>query len=190
MTPTTQNPLLSERFEEALGFAAKLHVRQIRKGSGIPYISHLLSVAALVMEDHGSEDEVIAALLHDAVEDQGGFETREKILQKFGPEVCALVDAVTDSEGSPKPPWQERKERLLRQMENASEGAMRICTADKLHNVRTLVADVKRRGDEAWEPFQKDRDENVWFFTAFVETIKKRFSSPMLDELQSLIEQL
>ncbi len=186
-TPTQ----LGHLFDQALSFAVDLHRDQKRKGSGAPYVSHLLSVAALVMEDRGTEEEVIAALLHDAIEDQGGVETRNRIFEEFGEEVCELVEAVTDTEGSPKPPWKDRKNRLLKQMQKAPEGALRIATADKLHNVRALVSDIKTRGEEkAWGVFQKGRDDQVWFFTSFIEIVEKRFQSPMLNELKELVKQL
>jgi (p)ppGpp synthase/HD superfamily hydrolase len=138
----THSPLLTVRFESALIYANQLHTFQVRKGSGIPYISHLLSVAALVLEMGGDEDEAIAALLHDAVEDQGGAKTREVIRQKFGDRVVEIVDACSDSETIPKPPWRQRKEAYLEKIQTASAAVRRVSLADKLHNSRSTLKDA------------------------------------------------
>src|SRR5271169_5402067 len=120
-------------------YALCLHAAQTRKGSGVPYISHLISVAALTLEYGGSEDEAIAALLHDAVEDQGGAATRADILRRFGPEVTAIVDGCSDTEVSPKPPWRARKEAYIAHLPTASESVQLVSACDKLHNARSLV---------------------------------------------------
>jgi GTP pyrophosphokinase len=104
--PMIQSP----RLDEAFAFANRLHASQIRKGSTIPYISHLLAVASIVMEYGGSEDEAITALLHDSIEDQGGSSTRAEIRRLFGEQVVSIVDGCTDAETVPKPPWRQRKE--------------------------------------------------------------------------------
>ena len=105
--------LLSHRFKDALDYATDLHATQVRKGSGVPYIGHLLAVASIVLDYGGTEDEAIAALLHDAVEDQGGDATRQEIIRRFGPEIAAIVDGCTDAETIPKPPWRKRKEDYI-----------------------------------------------------------------------------
>ncbi len=104
------DPTLSPQFDNALAYASQLHRDQARKGTQIPYVSHLLAVAAIVLEHGGTEDEAIAALLHDAVEDQGGAETRAVIRERFGENVAAIVDGCTDADITPKPPWKERKQ--------------------------------------------------------------------------------
>jgi (p)ppGpp synthase/HD superfamily hydrolase len=138
MTKTTQGTQLSNRFQEALLYAAKLHARQRRKRSNIPYLAHLLAVTALVLEDGGDEDEAIAALLHDAVEDQGGLKTLKEIDQKFGARVAHIVLEVSDSTEDPKPAWRERKEQYLASLSSASPSAIRVSLADKVHNARTI----------------------------------------------------
>jgi len=117
---------LQSRFEEALLLAARLHARQKRKDKDLPYISHLLAVTALVFEDGGEEDEVIAALLHDAVEDQGGLRTLEEIRRRFGERVAAIVEGCSDAVIHPKPPWQERKQTYLEHLRTASAGVRRV----------------------------------------------------------------
>src|SRR5574338_1076604 len=125
-------PLLGARFDDALVFAARLHRRQIRKGTRIPYIAHLLAVTALVVEDGGDEDQAIAALLHDSVEDQGGLATLEEIRQRFGERVAGIVLACSDSTTSPRPPWRERKENYLAHLKHAPPDALRVSLADKV----------------------------------------------------------
>ncbi|NEP63181.1 MAG: HD domain-containing protein, partial [Symploca sp. SIO2G7] len=152
-SPPSQ-PVLSERFANALSYAHQLHVHQVRKGSGIPYIAHLLSVAALVLEDGGTEDEAIAALLHDAVEDQGGEPVLQAIQQQFGNTVAAIVQGCTDSTTIPKPPWRERKETHLKHMQEASPSVLRITLADTLHNARSIYIDLKQVGPQFWTRFK------------------------------------
>ena len=120
---------LGERFEEALVYATRLHGAQLRKGSAVPYVAHLLAVTALVLEDGGGEEEAVAALLHDAVEDQGGDATRQEIRRRFGDHVTALVDGCTDTDVVPKPPWRERKERYLEHLATAPPEVRRISAA-------------------------------------------------------------
>lgn len=127
---------LSIHFEEALIFATRLHAGQLRKGTGIPYIAHLLAVAGIVLDYGGTETEAIAALLHDAVEDQGGPPTREEIQRRFGAEVVAIVDGCSDTDQAPKPPWQARKETYLAGLSHESASVRLVSAADKLHNYR------------------------------------------------------
>ena len=124
----------TERFCEALEYAVRLHAAQRRKGSDTPYIAHLLSVTAIVLEHGASEDEAIAALLHDAVEDQGGAPVREEIRRRFGPAVATIVDGCTDCDTTPKPPWRERKEAFLARLPSAGRSVHLVTAADKLHN--------------------------------------------------------
>src|ERR1051325_12202408 len=129
---------LTSRFEDALSFAARLHSGQLRKGTAIPYVSHLLAVASVALEHGADEDEAIAALLHDAVEDQGGAPTREEIRRRFGDRVVEIVDGCTDAETVPKPPWRERKERYIAHVAEASPSVRLVSASDKLHNARSI----------------------------------------------------
>jgi len=130
----------SPAFREALDFAADLHRTQIRKATSIPYISHLLAVCAFVWEDGGDEAEAIAALLHDAVEDQGGLETLEAIRARFGDRVAGIVLACSDATDMPKPPWRERKQRYVNSLAHADKSVLRVTAADKLHNAMARAA--------------------------------------------------
>jgi (p)ppGpp synthase/HD superfamily hydrolase len=154
MEHALDNPYtFTDKFYEAMKFAVELHKNQARKGTQIPYISHLMIVAGMVIEDGGDEDEVIAALLHDAIEDQGGARTREEIQKRFGDKIAGIVDECSDSDVEPKPPWKERKDAYLKHVGNASPETLRISLADKLHNVRSIVADLSIGGPDVWKRF-------------------------------------
>jgi (p)ppGpp synthase/HD superfamily hydrolase len=187
---TLENPKLSSRFETALVYAAQLHAKQIRKGNNIPYISHLLSVTALVIEDGGSEDEAIAALLHDAIEDQGGAKTREVIRQKFGEKVVTIVDGCTDTDVFPKPPWKERKQRYVEQIRYASPEVLRVSLADKLHNARSILADLYRVGETVWDKFKGGKEGTMWYYHSLLEVYQEVGSGFLCDELERVIAKL
>lgn len=165
----TDTSKLSHRFEQALVYAHKLHRKQTRKGGNIPYISHLLSVAALVLENGGDEDEAIAALLHDAVEDQGGKATREVILNMFGERVTEIVDGCTDADTIPKPPWRERKEQYIARLRHASSSVRRVALADKLHNARSILRDLSRDGEATWDKFKGGKSGTLWYYRTVLE---------------------
>ena len=133
--------MLSERFDRALVLASTLHRKQVRKDSGIPYVAHLLGVASLALEHGADEEQAIAALLHDAVEDQGGIPTLERIRAEFGDRVAGLVMALTDAVTQPKPPWRKRKEDYLAHLVDAPDEVLLISACDKLHNARSIVED-------------------------------------------------
>ncbi len=182
---------LSERFKEALALATDLHADQRRKGSGIPYVAHLLGVASLVLEYGGTEDEAIAALLHDAVEDQGGKETRKLIAKKFGEEVAQIVDGCTDTDETPKPPWQERKAAYIAHIASASPSVLLVSACDKLYNARTILADYRRIGDDIWERFKGGRkDGSLWYYQSLVGAYQKTGDHPVYDELDRTVKEL
>ncbi|WP_119313948.1 HD domain-containing protein, partial [Calidithermus terrae] len=149
--------MLSERFKDALGLAFELHMGQRRKGTDVPYLAHLLAVSAIVLEHGGGEDEAIAALLHDAAEDQGGRETLERIRRRFGERVAAVVEGCTDAWEEPKPPWRGRKEAYLAHLPGADAATRLVSCADKLHNARAVLADYRRLGEGLWARFQGGR---------------------------------
>ncbi len=181
---------LSKRFEEALIYALDLHAAQTRKGTEVPYASHLLSVAALVLEDGGSEDEAIAALLHDAVEDQGGPRTRAEIGRRFGDKVARIVDGCTDTDETPKPPWRDRKESYIENMRRAAPEVRRVSLADKLHNSRTILSGLRRRGDEVWQRFAGGKDGTLWYYRALVNAYRQSGDSFLLDELERVVTEM
>jgi (p)ppGpp synthase/HD superfamily hydrolase len=185
-------PPLGPRFEDALVYAARLHADQRRKQTSVPYVSHVLAVCGLVLEDGGDEDEAIAALLHDAVEDQGGAPRLEDIRARFGERVADIVDGCSDTDQTPKPPWRLRKEAYLAHLADAgtSESVLRISAADKLHNARSVLAERHVIGDIVWDRFNAGRDEQLWYYRAVVEVLRTRFPGRLTDELADVVQRL
>jgi (p)ppGpp synthase/HD superfamily hydrolase len=183
---------LGDRFEDALTYAAHLHRSQTRKASGVPYVSHLLAVASLVIENGGDEDEAIAALLHDAVEDQGGRPRLEEIRGRYGDRIAAIVEGCSDTDQTPKPPWRLRKEAYLAHLADpaTSESVLRVTAADKLHNARSVLADRGALGDLVWDRFNAGRDEQLWYYRAVVEVLRTRFPGRLTDELADVVQRL
>lgn len=182
---------LTERYEKALVYAIQLHSLQVRKQTDIPYATHLLSVSSLVLEDGGDEDEAIAALLHDAIEDQGGLETREVILKYFGERVTAIVDGCTEEIVKPKPPWRDRKLSYLEKIRTASMSSRRVALADKLHNSRSILMEKRQRGEAVWDRFGGKRSGSLWFYRTFLDIYKAdNFPSILLAELEQVILEL
>ena len=178
---------LTDRFQDAFSFAFTLHANQKRKGTDIPYISHLMGVTALVLEDGGDEDQAIAAVLHDAVEDQGGLKTLEEIRQKFGHHVAEIVDGCSDTYTHPKPPWKQRKLAYLAHLPGASPDVLRVSLADKLHNARSIHADLQRNGLSTWKRFNGGRDGTLWYYRSLVDIYKEHSSSSMVAELERVV---
>ncbi len=181
---------LSDRFCDALVYAARLHRTQKRKLSGAPYLSHLLRVAGIALEYGADEDEAIAALLHDAVEDQGGTRTLEEIRGRFGPRVAEIVAGCSDTAEWPKPPWRERKEGYLARLREASPSIRLVSACDKLDNVRSLVSGYYARGESLWGQFKGGRDGTLWYHRSVVEVLKRAGADPLVEELQRTVAQL
>jgi (p)ppGpp synthase/HD superfamily hydrolase len=188
--PDIDLPPLNSRFEEALIFTTRLHQGQTRKGKDLPYISHLLAVTALVFQDGGDEDEVIAALLHDAVEDQGGLETLAEIRRRFGERVAMIVEGCSDSMGAPKPPWLERKANYLAHLVIAPPEVRRVSLADKLHNARTILADLEEYGEATWSRFNGGRQGSLWYYQSLVEIFQQSESGYMLREFVRVVGEI
>jgi GTP pyrophosphokinase len=182
---------LSERFDRALLYAVHVHGGQVRKGTTIPYVAHLLGVAALVFEDGGEEDEAIAALLHDAMEDQGGRPRLNDIRGRFGETVASIVEACTDAETIPKPEWLERKRKYLRHLRDVSDPAvLRVAMADKLHNARATLADVRRDGAFTLERFNGGQSGTVWYYACLVNVLSAKKPGSLSDELGRVVREL
>ncbi len=180
----------TSRLEEALVWATRLHAGQTRKSRPIPYVSHLLAVAALVAEGGGDEDQIVAALLHDAVEDAGGARTRDEIARRFGEPVARIVDACTDSDVTPKPPWRPRKEAWLARLRTAPAHCRLVAVADKLHNARCLEADLRTEGEGAWSRFRGGRDGTLWYYGAILGELRDGWSHPFVDELERTLARI
>ncbi len=180
----TQPPTHSPRYDEALLWAAQLHRCQSRKGKPVPYISHLIAVSGLVWEDGGSEDQAIAALLHDAIEDAD--QTHGSIAERFGVEVADIVRDCTDTAegltGVVKEPWRLRKTRYLASLDHKSEGSLRVTAADKAHNARDMVLDA-RRDPSSWERFNAGLEGTAWYLLRIHQTLSHRLSGSRSTEL-------
>lgn len=179
-----------ERLDEALVYASKLHREQTRKGTEIPYLMHLLSVAALVGEAGGDEDEVIAAILHDAVEDQGGAPVLKAIGLQFGQRVADIVAGCTDTDQTPKPPWRARKEAYIAHLAEADRSVLLVSMADKLHNARSIVSDLRHDKANVWSKFTGGRDGTLWYYQTIVTAYERLGPSRMHDELKRTVEEM
>jgi (p)ppGpp synthase/HD superfamily hydrolase len=182
--------LFSRKFRKALDYAARVHARQIRKKTARPYIGHLLNVASLVIEYGGDEEMAIAALLHDAVEDQGGLPRLRDIRKKFGKRVAHIVDGCTDSVEHPKPPWLDRKRAYVSRIKNESSEVLLVSAADKLSNVRETLHDVRTQGERVFERFAGKKEGTLWYYHALVEEFRKRGSNVLFDELARAVTEL
>jgi GTP pyrophosphokinase len=182
--------MLSPRFTEALTFATELHANQTRKGSGVPYIAHLLGVTSIALENGANEDEAIAALLHDAIEDQGGATTREAIRRRFGDTVTDIVDGCTDADTTPKPPWLLRKEAYIAHIPTASASVRLVSSADKLHNARSILNDYRIVGESVWNRFQGGKEGTLWYYRSLVEAFRKGGATPLVEELAQVVSEL
>jgi (p)ppGpp synthase/HD superfamily hydrolase len=184
------NPVLGERFEDALIYAAKLHSRQIRKGSEVPYIAHLIGVASIALEYGADEDEAIAALLHDAIEDQGGAQAREEIRKRFGERVVGIVEGCTDADVKPKPPWRQRKEAYIAHVKDASPSVHLVSCSDKLHNARSILKDYRMHGDDLWERFKGGKEGTLWYYRSLANSFRAVFPSPLSEELERVVSEI
>ncbi len=180
----------TDRFVDALGYAARVHAGQHNPGDGQPYIAHLLRVAGLVIEDGGSENEAIAALLHDAAEDQGGLDRLSEIRQRYGEEVARVVNECTDTYLEQKPPWRARKERYVAHLADSSSAALRVSLADKLDNARTALRDYRVQGEELWSRSGRRGEDVCWYYAALAERFADLQAGPLSDELGRVATEL
>ena len=181
---------LAARFSEALQYTFQLHAAQRRKGSDVPYIAHLMSVAAIALEHGATEDEAIAALLHDAVEDQGGVAMREEICRRFGRAVAEIVDGCTDAETVPKPPCLERKQQFLARLPHAGRSVHLVCAADKLHNARALCDDYRASGEAIWQRFRGGKAGTLWYYRSVVDVLQSVMPGPLVDKVARAVAEL
>lgn len=181
------------RFESALVYANQVHHGQQRKGTGIPYMAHILGVAAIAMEYGADQDEAIGALLHDAAEDGGGEARLAEIRARFGDAVGDIVLGCSDSlveHPENKLPWRERKETYLAHLAGASTSVCLVSAADKLHNVRAIMRDLRMHGDDVWDRFQGKRDGTLWYYEAVADALSQRYHSALTQDLQVVVKEL
>jgi GTP pyrophosphokinase len=193
---TATAPMLTERFQRAFGIASEIHALQLRKGTSVPYLSHLMSVAALVLEHGGDEDAAISGLLHDAIEDSGdGAQTEARIRSEFGAPVANTVVGCSDAvavPGEAKAPWRERKERYIRHLAaETAPGVLLVSACDKLHNARSLVADLRSIGVAVWGRFsQQDPAEHLWYYQSLADCYAGRVPEGLAAELNRVLADL
>jgi (p)ppGpp synthase/HD superfamily hydrolase len=179
------------RFAEALAYATETHHGQERKGTDIPYVAHLLGVAANVLDAEGTEDEAIAGLLHDAAEDQGGKPRLDEIRERFGDRVADIVAVCSDTLEDPKPPWRPRKEAFIERFRGETDtGILRVEVADKLDNARAILRDYRRIGDQVWGRFTAGKDEQLWYYRSMVDALHGRLDSYMADDLARVVSEI
>lgn len=186
----TAMPTLSDRFVQAMSFAAQLHANQLRKGTHVPYIAHLLGVTSLALEYGATEDEAIAALLHDAIEDQGGAATREEIRRQFGDTVTQIVEGCTDADTVPKPPWKERKQAYIQHIPLASASVRLVSACDKLHNARSIVRDCREQGEAVWDKFKGGKAGTLWYYRALITAFRQGEPMPVIEELDRVVTEM
>lgn len=182
--------MLSSRFTDAFAFAAELHATQVRKGTSVPYLAHLMAVSSLALEHGATEDEAIAALLHDAIEDQGGAVARNAIRSRFGDAVTAIVDGCTDADTTPKPPWQARKQAYIDHLATAPASVRLVSACDKLHNCRSILTDYRTHGDALWDRFKGGKAGTLWYYRSLVQQFQRFGSTPLINELAQVVSEL
>lgn len=182
--------MFSQRFDRALAFASDLHRTQVRKGSDVPYVSHLLAVCSLVIENGGSEDQAIAALLHDAAEDQGGIEILNEIRRLFGDAVADIVADCTDSWTEPKPAWRPRKELYLASLAHKPATSLLVSLSDKVHNARSILFDLRGLGPDVWTRFTGGRDGSLWYYRQLAMFFDTAMPGPLAAELRRTVDDL
>jgi len=186
-------PALTERFLAAVALAEAVHGRERRAGTEIPYLAHLLVVTGLVLEDGGDEDQAIAAMLHDAVEDGGGRPMLVRIERSFGSRVAGIVEQLSDSiEIDASDPWISRKRRFLEALQECDDDAvLRVGLADKVHNARSIVRDYREEGEVLWERFaEKTAEEQLWYYQRLVELFERRRPGPLTEDLRRAVDEL
>ena len=187
--PPTDQLAYSDRFEDAVAFALAAFRHKRRKATGIPYAVHLLAVCALVGEHGGDEDQMIAAVLHDYLEDVPGS-TADELRARFGARVAELVVGLSDTTTHPKPPWRVRKEGYLARLPAEPPDLKLVCCADKLHNCRSTLLDHQRVGNAVYERFNAGREGTLWYYRGVVDALGRGWAHRLLDELHTAVDEL
>ena len=180
-------PPLSSRFDDALKYAHDVHREQTRKGTAAPYIGHLIGVSSIVLDDGGSEDEAVAALLHDAAEDHGGRPRLEDIRARFGDAVAKIVEDCTDSWETPKRPWIERKRAYAEHAATLQPPSLRVAAADKVHNAYAILRDLRNSGERVWERFNAPPDDVIAYYESLVRAFRHAGGGRLVDELDRIV---
>ncbi|HEY8594842.1 MAG TPA: HD domain-containing protein [Devosiaceae bacterium] len=188
---------LTDRFERALVYATQIHGGQVRKGTTVPYVAHLMAVSATVLEYGGDEDLAIAGLLHDSVEDQGGPGRLKDVRSRFGERVAKVVEACSDSmadtnSGEKKKPWRERKQAYMAHLREVDEDVLRVSLADKVHNARSILRDLRKDdpGPAIWSRFSQPKSETLWYYRGLANAFRELLPGQLSDELHEIVEVL
>jgi len=181
---------LSPQFEKALIYVTRIHGGQLRKKTRIPYIAHILGVAAIAMEYGANETEAIAALLHDAVEDCGGAKRLRDIERKFGKDVARIVEGCTDTDQTPKPQWLERKRTYIAHVRHAPMATKLVSASDKLHNIRAMLMDYRKEGERLWARFNGGKQGALWYYRALVSALSGKRVQPLVQEIDRTLAKL
>jgi (p)ppGpp synthase/HD superfamily hydrolase len=179
---------LTVRFDEAFKYAHEVHAAQTRKGNSSPYIGHLMGDASIVLDDGGSEDEAIGALLHDAAEDQGGRERLEDIRRRFGDAVARIVEDCTDSWETPKRAWIERKREYIEHARSLSPSSLRVAAADKVHNAYAILRDLRNMGETVWARFNAPADDVIAYYESLVRAMRESGGGRLVEELERIVK--
>jgi GTP pyrophosphokinase len=191
-TANTDTAISSQRWERlsaAIAYALAVHADQERKGAQTPYIGHLLAVCALVLEAGGDQEQAMAAVLHDAIED-GGAEQEGEIRTRFGERVAMIVRGCTDADTFPKPPWRTRKEAYLEHLRSAPPEMLLVSCADKLHNARAIVSDFLTHGAAVFDRFSAGRDGVLWYYSALADVFAQRLPGPLSRDLSRAVQEM
>jgi GTP pyrophosphokinase len=182
----------SPRLIQALGVAAQLHAEQWRKGSEVPYLAHLLGTCSIALEYGADEDEAIAALLHDAIEDVEPAGDARAAVAAFGERVLRIVEGCTDTDEHPKPPWRARKEAYIDHLADADASVLLVSAADKLHNARSINADLRRHGAATWDRFNGGRDGSLWYYRALIDAFRANpaHDAALVEELDRAVSEM
>jgi len=178
-----------DRLAQGIAFALSIHAEQTRKGTETPYISHLLAVTAIVLEYGGDEEQAIAAMLHDAIEDQGAHQ-EPVITAHFGPRVARIVRGCTDADTVPKPPWRDRKQAYLDHLADAEPEVLLVSAADKLHNARAICSDLTRHGLAVFDRFKGGRDGTLWYYSTLADRFSVLLPGPLAVELAGAVSRM
>lgn len=189
--------VLTDRFDRALLYATHVHGGQVRKGTSVPYLAHLLAVAATVLEYGGSEEMAIAALLHDAVEDQGGAPRLGDIRNRFGGHVADIVASCTDSlpnasGGRDKGDWHQRKTRYLEHLGSVDDQTLLVSLADKIHNARSILRDLRKPdvGQAVWSKFNQPKKDTLWYYRELASAFGRQLPGQLASELGEIVDAL
>jgi (p)ppGpp synthase/HD superfamily hydrolase len=184
--------IYSDRLIQALQAAAELHHGQVRKGTSFPFITHLLGTCSIALEFGANEDQAIAALLHDVIEDVEPVERARAAVAEFGPEVLRIVEACTDSDVHPKPPWNDRKRRYLEHIHEADHAILLVSASDKLSNARSIVIDLHRVGSAVWDRFTADHEDKLWYYRSLVDAFRANpaHEPALIDELDRVVTEM